>query len=156
MIRVVTEENFSLLDAQIEQAYRRRRRYPDDGLSRAVWRIVENDIALLEAVRCVQGQVDLEAMWLMRLESDLADLSREATSRLCGARPADRNRAGGFLAKRGQGACAPRGRPATRMASAIERRLRRGAATPVVANRKRSPGSGASRGARAQPSVGRR
>lgn len=77
MIRVMTEENFTLLDSQIERAYRRRCARPAADLSGAVLRIVEHDIALLQALRSAQMQAAEETRWMRRLRSDIARLERE-------------------------------------------------------------------------------
>ena len=131
MIYFVTEANFPLLDAQIEEVYRRRTR-SGDGLSGAVLRRVANDVALLEAVRRVQDFSNLKAMWFKRLESDLADLSSAAGSHHTGSAlsPINGSQADALVT----GAGALKGhtttvRRATKMKRAGEPRARRGERT---------------------------
>lgn len=131
MIRVMTEENFALLDSQIEQAYRRRRMTPAADVSGAVLRIVEHDIALLQVLRSAQMQAAEETRWLRRLKSDIARLARESAHK-----PA--RRAVGRRARHAAPAAGP-GAPRTAKAN-VALRSDRTASASGDKRRRRSPG----------------
>jgi hypothetical protein len=128
MIHLVTDDNFSLMSARLEQAYRRRRRDARDHAFRAVSEAVDCEMTIFEEVWRVLDCGEFGVVCLTRLQgrrrvSPRRSRAASIPDSVRGAEAASPDRRDGPSLQRRRAHVTPRRRAPTRMASVLARRI---------------------------------